>query len=1440
MTDENKKKFDGQYIPVEVTEEEVTNFRKSYDNPSEELAKTVARNARWQMNLPSGKNNDFLSYKSLRDGTASILDQYPNYQDLSVEERKLSDNDILALLTNIEDPNYWASFAKAGTKSALATGVTLATAQAAGPPIISATTAGGTYLGGAAGSIVPFAGTAVGAGIGGATGALLGMGITGGISLAAGAGTYFMVGEGLDAVTPEDPVVNPNIQSNVIMVETLGDFMGGAYTPYMIGKGKKLENHFTKKYGDFFLKKDMPVSGAEKVLSSTDKILSEIGDQARKRPLFTGFTEILSAGGASFLAREADQYSPDSVGLRLMGELVGSSLTPIVAMKVIGQKGKGALQSGVNFAGTRMQRKSFEKINKIFSDYSTTQDYDALINNLKINDLDKYFPSFVEGESTGGIPFTAAQVGDNPILSKIEARVANKYPELGAKRTKNYNQALEVFKEYTNFLKSTGNDQLIEDIAKAKSLIFEDELFLEMRAALSVLDEADKKLSGGKKGSPTTREELSEKMYAIIKDTYKKWGAKEKEAYGLIPNFSSKSKKPFSFLATLADNLPKQGKYRNALIDDLKNETPLLFKIAGEVQEEFEKTGFYNFDYETMIDYRSALLSLSRKLGAESPESARIVSKVADSILDDIDSSVKNSTLTAAEKNYYDDARSLTRAKKDVFDRSIGRNVVKKNRLGGIVSDPLTFLSILGSNRTDITLNNTRKLQELGRRADKNGIVIGDGTDVFTSINDVTEGYLRNLRKFASVEKYDSATGTTKTVINDDLLQRWKKENSDLIELFPAFSDDLDNAVSAQRAIEYMEKDQGRRRKQFDQVSYLSGLLKGKSPQAVFGKILNSKEKDAPKELRKFFELANADKLPTIPNRSGFDSKFPVRESSDNINKRLEALERLKKEGGGSSNIKEAMRATIIEYAFRASGGEANAFNPTAFKKFMYGPLSGRKESLMDIADEFGIFNKADSERLKLMSLQMDKAYRANNVKINSGINPEADGGLDPVTDFYSAVFGSAMGTKLFNAVGGTGPGTIVAAGKGSGTIRYLLGKLPSEQKNRMIQNVLMDPEMTALMLLKPKTDVQKVAWTKAMYETMLGLATDKGRQMTPSVLREISESPEVERELKKIIKQTNSPTENNKKISEALVEQEKNPEVKDVSLTVPDTAGRGLNRLAELGVDQTDLNRTIWGESKFKTDAVNKSGAYGLFQLMPDPRKRLGVSKDQLENMNADQQLSLFADYLKMNNYKAGDRLGIYLAAPSYSNKPENFEVYKYSTSPKSAYQQNPGWRGKDGKITVGSINDYYAKPLPNNVRPEYIYDKSENMMVYNDISNAEIFKFVKDLVLSTANASEYSNSGGTPVEAPQAYAPQAYALNDISNAVQPNTTSSVNSPRASNIRPNPVRQVATGPVTSPTTNPTAVGIQGSITPESAQRFAQVFGANDPVLTMGIGGLVR
>jgi len=133
----------------------------------------------------------------------------------------------------------------------------------------------------------------------------------------------------------------------------------------------------------------------------------------------------------------------------------------------------------------------------------------------------------------------------------------------------------------------------------------------------------------------------------------------------------------------------------------------------------------------------------------------------------------------------------------------------------------------------------------------------------------------------------------------------------------------------------------------------------------------------------------------------------------------------------------------------------------------------------------------------------------------------------------------------------------------------------------------------------------------------------------------------------------------------------------------------------------------------------------------------------------------------------------------------------------------------------------------IQDRVREQQEKDNRRQNRKNNKKESEKTAELIKNTISSffapPAYAAEYSDSSGTPVGDPQ-----------------PNTTNSVNSPRVSNIRPNPVRQVATGPVTSPTTNPTAVGIQGSITPESAQRFAQVFGANDPVLTMGIGGLVR
>ena len=74
---------------------------------------------------------------------------------------------------------------------------------------------------------------------------------------------------------------------------------------------------------------------------------------------------------------------------------------------------------------------------------------------------------------------------------------------------------------------------------------------------------------------------------------------------------------------------------------------------------------------------------------------------------------------------------------------------------------------------------------------------------------------------------------------------------------------------------------------------------------------------------------------------------------------------------------------------------------------------------------------------------------------------------------------------------------------------------------------------------------------------------------------------------------------------------------------------------------------------------------------------------------MNPAQQLGVYDEYLTKFDYRGGD-LGIMQAAPAYANKPLSYEVYAYGTK---AWEQNRGWRDDEGRITVGSINNYYSQ---------------------------------------------------------------------------------------------------------------------------------------------------
>jgi len=125
-------------------------------------------------------------------------------------------------------------------------------------------------------------------------------------------------------------------------------------------------------------------------------------------------------------------------------------------------------------------------------------------------------------------------------------------------------------------------------------------------------------------------------------------------------------------------------------------------------------------------------------------------------------------------------------------------------------------------------------------------------------------------------------------------------------------------------------------------------------------------------------------------------------------------------------------------------------------------------------------------------------------------------------------------------------------------------------------------------------------------------------------------------------------------------------------------------------GLTKDELYRVIQGESNFNSNALNSdSGATGLFQFIPGTAEFLGYSTGDIQNMNPAQQLGVYDEYLTKFDYRGGD-LGIMQAAPAYANKPLSYEVYAYGTK---AWEQNRGWRDDEGRITVGSINNYYSQ---------------------------------------------------------------------------------------------------------------------------------------------------
>ncbi|HEX2996585.1 MAG TPA: lytic transglycosylase domain-containing protein, partial [Anaerolineales bacterium] len=124
------------------------------------------------------------------------------------------------------------------------------------------------------------------------------------------------------------------------------------------------------------------------------------------------------------------------------------------------------------------------------------------------------------------------------------------------------------------------------------------------------------------------------------------------------------------------------------------------------------------------------------------------------------------------------------------------------------------------------------------------------------------------------------------------------------------------------------------------------------------------------------------------------------------------------------------------------------------------------------------------------------------------------------------------------------------------------------------------------------------------------------------------------------------------------------------------------INQAAQkYGVNPGLVQAVIKAESNFNPNAVSKSGAQGLMQLMPDTARSLGVSNSLDPAQNIEGGVKFLSQLLK--HYNGNTRLAVaaYNAGPGavdkYGGVPPYQETQTYVTRVLGYFNSTSEWKG-------------------------------------------------------------------------------------------------------------------------------------------------------------------
>jgi hypothetical protein len=458
-------------------------------------------------------------------------------------------------------------------------------------------------------------------------------------------------------------------------------------------------------------------------------------------------------------------------------------------------------------------------------------------------------------------------------------------------------------------------------------------------------------------------------------------------------------------------------------------------------------------DAYDLIDMRSNMLRIAREMsGKGDVNGARIYGELAESLLDDLAGGAQQVARPEAV-DAFNIARRYSQALNDTFTRSFAAQATKTapgavTKTGAEKIPPELLVARAFGSNADVTALRMEELMNASKfiKTIYDDVVNRFGRDspqakqlepFYKSNKDRPGGTtdaLTRVMRLAAADSIDQTTGR----LNVEKLNKFVSANKPLLDKFN-ITPDLNNAAISENLFRAVTNENSR-------------LMQEAASQAAWAQVL---------------------KYEGNPVRALADviaSKTPI--------KGVQNMAKLAAQGGPEAV--KGLKSTLYDYAFEKAGGLDN-FSPTKFYSIMFDEIRPNGPSIVNIMRTQGLMTAQESNNFKRLIYPMQRIEKSMASK--QMLSDEAENLQDMAVTLGLRIMGSGIGRGIQQMTpGGGGGASMVAASAGSKYLRDMVQKMPQIFVKQILQDATQDPELMAMLLTKPKTQVERFRMARSLH----------------------------------------------------------------------------------------------------------------------------------------------------------------------------------------------------------------------------------------------------------------------------------------------------------------------------------------------------------------------